>query len=612
MSAARPVFRLLDSLVGWDPRPGDGLTGVTLEDGTLRLAPAHVTPAPAGGGAAMPGRAASSTRPAIVARDAGGVWWLGGDRGLARLGPGDTRFRGQGRRGLLDLVIRERALALVRVNGLVEALDTITGRLTAEARVPDATRVELRGDGSLDVTDRWGRHTILDAGGLLCSSDPPCGPGRPMPPHPATGRDLPPGVTAGLDGFHLPGRGFFDWRGRPRPDAADNGDSGTDQGERQGQYLSAALDSGIPGCRWHRIRLDVETPGASTIEVAFATTDGPPHDRTPADPIAGPWHDLPTGDPNPADWHTLPAGAWDCTLNTAPGRYGYVRLRLTSAAVVHRVRLDLPRATSLGYLPAVYSDDPEARDFTERFLSIVDAALEEIDEVIARRPALLDARALPDDALGWLAGLLGTGFEAEMTADRRRDLLRAAPDLFRRRGTPSGLADTLRIALGVDCTIEELGAARPWGAVGRARLGSVRLFSRSAARVRLGTSRLGRSVLEGRGNPDLDAVLSGAHRIRVHVPAGADLALVSRVVRSQIPAHLVFTVHPAGRGLIAGTMRLGIDTVLTPPATAVVGDTVLGRRGVLAAGRNAGAALVVGRARVTAAAFDERMERTTC
>ena len=290
-------------------------------------------------------------------------------------------------------------------------------------------------------------------------------------------------------------------------------------------------------------------------------------------------------------------------LSAAAGRYGYLRVRLTGSEsvtpVVHQVRLDLPRATSLDHLPAAYAEDPQARDFTERFLSVFDAQLEEIDEVLARRSVLLDADALPDDALGWLAGLLGTGFEAEMPVANRRALLRAAPELFRRRGTPQGLVDTLEIALGVSCTVEELGTARPWGAVGHAHLGSVRLFSRSVARVRLGTSRLGVARLEGRGNPDLDAVLAGAHRIRVHVPGGTDIALVARVVRSQIPAHVVFSVGAATAGFVASTLHLGIDTVLTSPASAVVGEAVLSRRGVVSTGLAAGSALLVGRSLAT-------------
>jgi phage tail-like protein len=274
-------------------------------------------------------------------------------------------------------------------------------------------------------------------------------------------------------------------------------------------------------------------------------------------------------------------------------------VRLTSdgsaTPAVHQIRLDLPRRTSLDDLPAVYGADPVARDFSERFLSLFDAELEDSDEVVARRAALLDASALPDDALGWLAGLIGVGFEAEMSVEQRRALIDRAPELFRRRGTPRGLVDLLSVALGVQATVEELGPDRPWGAVGTARVGSVRLFGRSRARMRLGTSRLGRAPLNARGNPDDDARLAGANRIRVHVAAGAPRDLVERVVRSQTPAHVLARVHASEPGFALSRLRLGVDTVLLAPAPAVAGRVRLGREGVLRGGRAARATAVVGR-----------------
>lgn len=589
MTGPGATFRLLDERVGWDPRPGDGLAGVSLDAGVLRLAPTQQAAPEPGHGAA------------ILGKSADGTWWLADHAGLRRLSPCDSAFRAWKQlRRVKDLAVRGRRVALVLGSGWVEVFDAVTGALLANVWLLDAARVELARDGSLTVTDRYGSRVWLDPSGLVCTADPPCHPGQPLPPWPVP-RPWPDGVAAGPNGFSIPDRGTFDWQGH-RIAAADL-EAGTIGVQRRGQFLSAALDSGIPGCSWHRIRADADLPEGTSLDIAFATTDGPAQGRTPATSPAGPWSEFPAGDPHPADWAPVLAGARDSTLGAPPGRYGYLRIRLTGTAAatpsVYQVRLDLPRSTSLARLPAAYSEDPEARDFTERFLSIFDAELEEIDEVLARRSALVDAGALPDDALGWLAGLLGTGFETEMPVTNRRAVLRAAPDMFTRRGTPQGLAEILQVALGVASSVEEMGPARPWGAVGHAYLGSARLFSRSVTRVRLGTSRLGVARVEGRGNPDEDALLSGAHRIKVHVPAGTDTSLVSRVVRSQIPAHIVFKVEAATAGFVATTLRLGIDTILTAPAPAVIGDVALGRRGVVPAGRAGEVPFLVGRTGVT-------------
>jgi phage tail-like protein len=585
MTPMSATFRLLDARAGWDPRPGDGLAGVTLGPGVLQLAPPHRR------------EGTEVSHRAVLGRSRDGTWWLAGPTGLRRLDPCDGEFRACGeKRSIIDLAVRGRRVALVLQNGGVEVLDASTGRLLADVWLDEPRQVELARDGGLTVTDRRGARVWLDPSGLLCRSDPPCRPGDPLPPLPVP-RPWPDGVEVGESGFRLPGSGAFDWQGRR---LAGDELAGQPSGvARRGQFLSDALDSGIPACVWHRIRVDADVPSGTSVEIAFATTDGPAPRRTPVSAPADGWSAFPAGDPHPSDWATLPPGALDSTLSSPPGRFAYLRIRLTGTAdatpTVHQVRLDLPRSTSLEHLPAAYSEDPGAKDFTERFLSILDAQLEEMDEVLARRSALLDAEALPDDALGWLAGLLGTGFETEMSVANRRAILRSAPDLIRRRGTPQGLVDTLQLALGVNSSVEEMGTTRPWGAVGTAQLGSVRLFGRSVARFRLGTSRLGGARVESRGNPDDDALLAGAHRLTVHVPPGTDTALIGRVVRSQIPAHVVPRVQAASAGFVATTLRVGIDTTIVSPAPAVVGEATLGRRGVVGAGRVSDVPFLVGR-----------------
>jgi phage tail-like protein len=407
----------------------------------------------------------------------------------------------------------------------------------------------------------------------------------------------PTGVTRATErGFCVQQRGCFDWDGADL-DPADLGPGG-DRYATQGQYLSEALDSGIPNCRWHRVRIDADVPGSTTLQISIATTDGPTAKRTPQDASKGLWKDFSPGDPHPTDWFEVGPGVLDVTIRAAPGQQAYVRVRLTGDGTatpsVHQIRLDLPRHTSLDDLPAVFSEDLAARDFSERFLTLFDAQLEEVDEIVARRHALLDADALPDDALGWLAGLLGVGFEAAMSVAQRRALVAAAPELYRRRGTPSGLIKTLEVALGITAVVQELGPERPWGAVGGARLGVLRLFGRSTARVRLGTSRLGTAPLISRGNPDDDARLAGVHRIVVSVGPGSDRELVERVVRSQTPAHVVATVRIHEPGFALADLRLGLDTVLVAPAPAVAGAIRLGRGGVLRRGRAPSALAVVG------------------
>jgi phage tail-like protein len=613
---ASSTFRLLDERVGWDARSPGGLSAVTLDSGALELTRSR-PPVP-------PDRVPP---PQLAWMCASCTWWLGTARGILRLGPCDEPFtpwmdvgpvRALAARGsLLVAVVEDEGVLVFDVPGRV---------LVGSAELPRATAVSLSPWGALLAGDGDGILHELDRSGMPCGRidtgapiarlvHPPEGPCRTIVVHDdatlsvVAGGTVTPGdpslyeqlaptaITMATErGFCVQRRGCFGWDGAAL-DRADLG-PGEDRYATRGQYLSEPLDSGIPNCRWHRVRIDADVPSSTTLQIAVATTDGPIAGRVAQLASEGPWDSFPTGDPHPDDWFEAGPGVVDVTIRAPAGQYAYVRVRLTgdgtATPAVHQIRLDLPRHTSLDELPAVYSEDIEARDFSERFLTLFDAQLEEVDEVVARGAALLDAEALPDDALGWLAGLLGLGFEARMTVAQRRALIASAPDLYRRRGTPSGLVDTLRIALGITAVVQELGPQRPWGAAGGARLGAVRLFGRSTARVRLGSSRLGTAPLISRGNPDDDARLAGAHRIVVSAGPGTDRELLERVVRSQTPAHVVATVRIHEPGFVLTDLRLGIDTVLVSPGPAVTGAIRLGRGGVLRHGRASSSLAVVG------------------
>ena len=321
------------------------------------------------------------------------------------------------------------------------------------------------------------------------------------------------------------------------------------------------------------MRVDADVPTGTSVLVAVATSEDP----TPAGTTAGPPDSggYPTGPPNSGDWQEAGAASADFLVDQAPGRYLYLRLRLigdgTTTPVVHRIRLDFPRVTSADQLPAVYTQDPAAADFTERFLSLFDAAFEDADRAVERYPALLDPGGVPDEVLPWLGGLLGLVFDPGWDAIIRRNLINAAPALYRGRGTLTALTQVINIVFGVDVAINELAADRAWGALNQASvLGSTRLFSLSRTRFRVGGSALSSAPIRSFGDPDDDPLTAQANRIQVLVPpapgrGGPDLAALNALVVSQAPAHTIAEVRPGGLGLVVGVWSAaGVDTALVP------------------------------------------------
>jgi phage tail-like protein len=379
-----------------------------------------------------------------------------------------------------------------------------------------------------------------------------------------------------------------------------------------GQLLTRAIDSGLPRCRWHRVRVEADVPTGTSVAVAVASSE----EATPGGAAPGPagWEGCPAGIPHAEDWREGPPGVLDFLVDQPPGRYLYVRVRLTgdgaATPTVRRIRLDFPRVTSAELLPPAYRQDPAADDFTGRFLSLFDASLEELDRAVERYPALLASGDVPDEVLPWLAGLLGLAFDSDWDAATRRALLRAAPELYRRRGTPWALREAIRIVFKVKPVIHELAADRDWAALdGRARLRSARLFGRSAARFRLGGSTLSGAPLRAFGNPDDDPLTAQANRFRVLVPPRRgghepDRLALARLVERQAPAHTVAEVRLGGLGFVVGTWSaVGVDTAFTPLPAPVLGRDVpprgravrLGRHSVVWPGRTGrGAGVRVG------------------
>lgn len=393
-------------------------------------------------------------------------------------------------------------------------------------------------------------------------------------------------VAATADGFCLSrpetvdadaGVDCYDWRGRPR-DATPETPAPTLAAE--GELTTTAIDSGLSRCRWHRIRVDADVPAAATLRVSVAVTE----DAEPAE----------------SDWQHAATGATDVLVDQPPGRYLYLRLRLESdgvvTPVVRRIRLDFPRSTSADLLPAAFREDPAADDFTERFLSLFDATIEDIDRVIDRYPGLLDDRTLDAEALPWLGGLLGLAFESGWDTGVRRALIAAAPRLFRGRGTAAAVREAVSIVFGVEPVIDELWAERAWLRVGTdGRLGSARLSGRARGRMRVGAALAG-APLNSAGDPYADPLREHAYRLRVSLPARAarppDPDALARLLRSQTPAHTVAEVHRGGLGWVLGVRSvLGVDTALEPLPPTVLGPVAggnpvrLNRQSVLAARR---------------------------
>lgn len=264
----------------------------------------------------------------------------------------------------------------------------------------------------------------------------------------------------------------------------------------RGEALTPVLDSGVPGCVWHRVLLDGRFPPEAGVQIESRCADdwrllvdeallspaeraalGPPPEGDPAAAEPPRWQ----REPDPAvrasgseqPWRRPGPGRHAATLETllqrAHGRYLQLRLVLTgngrATPRVRALRVHHPRFSYLArYLPAAYREDADSEHFLERFLANPEGLLTSLEDRIAAAQRLWDPRTTPPEALDWLAGWFGVLLDPAWDEARRRFFLRHALRYFGLRGTLPGLRAALALAL--DHCVDERVFARSEAAQG--------------------------------------------------------------------------------------------------------------------------------------------------
>ena len=348
---------------------------------------------------------------------------------------------------------------------------------------------------------------------------------------------------------------------------------------RRGEARTEPLDSGWTGRVWHRIELTACIPAGTSVRIDTLTAEA----AFDADTVAA----LP-----PDRWTTGPefhsstgddrAETLDQLIRSAGGRYLWLRVVLSgdgsTTPVVESLRVELPRDTSTRFLPAIYTADPAAGDFTQRFVALFDTMTASIDRHLDQLPAFFDPWAVPDgsdgaygDFLSWLAAWVGAANDAGLPAHTRRALITRAAELYARRGTPDGVADFVGLFSGSTIRVLEQYRLRHWAFAGRTQLGVGQLFGPSiVGRLQLDVfSRIGEFTLIDTGDPALDPFAVHAHRFTVFLLPHADTSpddaqrWASIALELAKPAHTVADLALVRARMCVGRQStVGFDTVL--------------------------------------------------
>lgn len=217
-------------------------------------------------------------------------------------------------------------------------------------------------------------------------------------------------------------------------------DSGLEPLDRDGSYTSEPLDSGIDDCRWHRIVLDADIPDNSTITISFYSSEREEAAETWSRKIV------------------FKGGARDALVQTPPGRCLRLRIDLhregEESPVMRQAKIYYPGHSYLRYLPPLYQEDPASKEFLARFLSLFESVMYEREEKISEIPTCFDPMATPEEFLPWLASWLSLDLY-EPIRDKNRELILRAAELYKEKGTASGIASLATLLTGKRCCVKE-------------------------------------------------------------------------------------------------------------------------------------------------------------
>ncbi len=222
---------------------------------------------------------------------------------------------------------------------------------------------------------------------------------------------------------------------------------------KHGTFITAALDSRIYQCQWHRVILCGRLPRGCRVVVSTFTSEI----DLPSDTIVDP----------ALRWATqqqareFTEGQFECLVSSKGGRYLWLRLELRGdgqrSPQICEVEVKFPRISLRRYLPAVFAEEPSGADFTDRFLSIFDTTFRSIEQHVDDQAHLFDPMSTPAepegkariDFLTWLARWIGISLDRHWPEQKRRAWVRNAGSLFHMRGTREGLRHQLLLLLGM-------------------------------------------------------------------------------------------------------------------------------------------------------------------
>lgn len=210
-------------------------------------------------------------------------------------------------------------------------------------------------------------------------------------------------------------------------------------------WISQALDSREDGTVWHRCRINCEIPVESHLYIAWFASDHLPTAETEIEVAKL--------------WQQVVVNSTDFLIHSAQGRYLWIKIETVNyteqRVEIIDLRIDFPRQALTLKLPDIYQQDARSSDFLNRFLSLFQSLMEEMDEQLANRDRYLSVDYAEREFLYWLCKWLDIRQPQTWQEDRLRIFMREVWSLYRIKGTRQSINRIVEIFTGAKPYIVE-------------------------------------------------------------------------------------------------------------------------------------------------------------
>jgi len=288
------------------------------------------------------------------------------------------------------------------------------------------------------------------------------------------------------------------------------------------------------------------------------------------------------------------------------GRYLWLKIGLLTfdekaGPELTRMKILYPANSYLRYLPAIYQEDPVSSEFLERFLSIFETVLYDLESDIGNVSDYFDPDIVPAGFLAWLASWLNLAVEEDWTDDKKRYFIKRAPVLYKQKGTRAGIEELVRLYTGKRPVILEhsrIGKPMVINKDGSFILGINSLLLKTPVRgFRLGDdSIIGQVALR-----DIDIVqlqeelfLELAYRFTVIINLSAEELKryekgLKQILDNEKPAHTMYRIQTGGED--GSDLFVGISTQIADYGPIQLGDTYTIGSGIIVSNEEKGGKL---------------------